>query len=181
MKDLSCHILDIVQNSLHAGASEVDIEVAENTMDGTLALTITDNGAGMIPEVAVQVTDPFFTSSSNKKVGLGLPLLKQNAEQTGGSFEIVSRVNRGTVVKALFNTRSIDMIPAGDLALSMKTLIAAEPSKNFTYRQKKNEDGFELDTAVIRDELGGMNLGRREVLEFITNYIRDGVKELGEK
>ena len=95
MKDISFHILDIVQNSLHAGADKIVIEMIENTKEGTLKLTITDNGSGMDQEMLDQVTDPFFTSSTTKKVGLGLPLLKQNAEQTGGVFECEIGIKQG--------------------------------------------------------------------------------------
>jgi hypothetical protein len=178
MKDLSCHILDIVQNSIHAGASRVEMDVNESTQDGKLILTITDNGCGMNSERILQVTDPFFTTSETKKVGLGLPLLKQNAEQTGGSFGIDSVVNKGTVVKAVFNTSNIDMIPMGDLASTMKTLIACDPGKDFVYRHRKDDSGFDLDTSQIRAGLDGMNLGNREVLDYIADYVRTSLKEL---
>jgi hypothetical protein len=181
VKDISFHILDIVQNSLHAGADKILIELVENTKEVTLKLTITDNGSGMDQGMVDQVTDPFFTSSATKKVGLGLPLLKQNAEQTGGVFEVSSKLNRGTVVTAVFNTRNIDMIPEGDLAATMKTLIASEPLKNFIYRQEKDGEEFELNTAEIREELGNVDLSRREVLEFITEFISSNVNVLHEK
>ena len=128
-----------------------------------------------------QVTDPFFTSSTTKKVGLGLPLLKQNAEQTGGRFEVNSDLNIGTTVTATFITGNIDMIPEGDLAATLITLIAAEPGKNFIYRQEKDGEEFELDTAAIRAELGDVDLSRCEVLEFIADFIRSNVSELHEK
>jgi hypothetical protein len=181
MKDISFHILDIVQNSLHAGADKIGIEMIEDTKLGTLKLAITDNGSGMSPDMITRVTDPFFTSSATKKVGLGLPLLKQNAEQTGGIFEVTSELNRGTVVTAVFNTRSIDMIPEGDVALSMRTLIASEPTKDFIYRQAKDGEEFELNTAEMRAELGDIDLSHREVLEFITNFIHENTNVLGEK
>jgi hypothetical protein len=181
MKDISFHILDIVQNSLHAGADKIVIEIIENTNEGTLKLSITDNGSGMDREMAKKVTDPFFTSSSTKKVGLGLPLLKQNTEQTGGTFEVNSELNRGTVVTAVFNTRNIDMIPEGDLGATMRTLIAAEPMKNFIYRQRRDDDEFELDTALMREELGDVDLSRREVLEFVTEFISSNANVLYEK
>jgi hypothetical protein len=181
MKDISFHILDIVQNSLHAGADKIGIEMVENTKEGTLKLTITDNGSGMDQDTVNQVTDPFFTSSTTKKVGLGLPLLKQNAEQTGGVFKVSSEVNQGTVVTAVFNARNIDMIPEGDLAATMRTLIASEPLKDFKYRQEKDGEEFELDTAAIRAELGEVDLGCREVLEFITHFIRSNVSVLHKK
>jgi hypothetical protein len=178
MKDLSYHILDVVQNSLHAGADRVVIEMDENTVSGKLKLTITDNGHGMTREMMLLVADPFFTTSATKKVGLGLPLLKQNAEQTDGRFEVDSAVEKGTVIKAIFNIRHIDMIPRGDLASTLKTLIASDPDKDFIYRHRKDDEGFNLDTAVIRAELGGVNLGNREVLDYIVNYIRSSLEEL---
>jgi hypothetical protein len=181
MKDISFHILDIVQNSLHAGADKIVIEMIENTKEGTLKMTITDNGSGMDQGMVDQVTDPFFTSSTTKKVGLGLPLLKQNAEQTGGVFEVRSELNKGTVVAAVFNTHNIDMIPEGDPAATMKTLIASYPLKDFIYRQEKDGEEFELNTAAMREELGDIDLSRREVLEFITEFVRLNVGVLHEK
>jgi hypothetical protein len=181
MKDISFHILDIVQNSLHAGADKIVIEMIENTMQGTLKLKITDNGSGMNQDRVNQVTDPFFTSSTTKKVGLGLPLLKQNAEQTGGTFEVSSELNRGTVVTAVFNIRNIDMIPEGDVAATMRTLIASEPLKDFIFRQEKDGEEFELNTAEMRAELGDVDLGHREVLEFITDFIHSNADALNEK
>ena len=181
MKDISFHILDIVQNSLHAGADKIVIEMIENTIEGTLKLTITDNGSGMDKAMVAQVTDPFFTSSTTKKVGLGLPLLKQNAEQTGGVFEVSSELNRGTIVKAVFNTHNIDMIPEGDMAATMRTLVSSEPLKDFIYRQEKDGEEFELDTAAMHAELGDIELSRCEVLEFITEFIRSNVSVLHEK
>jgi hypothetical protein len=181
MKDISFHILDIVQNSLHAGADKIVIELEEDTNEGTLRLVITDNGSGMDQQMLEQVTDPFFTSSTTKKVGLGLPLLKQNAEQTGGRFEVNSDLNIGTTVTATFMTGNIDMIPEGDLAASLITLIAAEPGKDFIFRQEKDGEEFELDTAAIRTELGDVNLSRCEVLDFIADFIRSNVSELHEK
>ena len=181
MKDISFHILDIAQNSLHAGADKIVIEIIENTKEGTLKLTITDNGSGMDQNRVDRVSDPFFTSSTTKRVGLGLPLLKQNAEQTGGLFDVSSELNKGTVVTAVFNTRNIDMIPEGDLAATMRTLIASDPLKDFIYRQEIDGKEFELDTAAMREELGDIDLSRREVLTFIDEFVRSNVSVLHEK
>jgi hypothetical protein len=181
MKDISFHILDIVQNSLHAGADRIVIELTENTMEGSLKMKITDNGSGMEQEMVTRVTDPFFTSSARKKVGLGLPLLKQNAEQTGGVFNVNSELKKGTVVTAVFKTNHIDMLPEGDMAATMRTLIATEPSRDFVYKHKKDELEFELDTAAMRAELGNIDLSRHEVLEFITEFIRSNRNVLQER
>lgn len=178
MKDISYHILDVVQNSLNAGADRVEIDIMEESHTGRYELKISDNGGGMSSEMLKQVTDPFFTTSTKKKVGLGLPLLKQNAELTGGIFTIKSDLNKGTVVTAVFNSFHIDMIPVGDLAMTFKTLIASNPDKDFVYRHRKEDGGFDVDTADIRSNLDGESLNKIEVLEYITGFIRENLKIL---
>ena len=178
MKDLSYHILDIVQNSLHAGARNIGIDISESTVNGMLCLKISDDGCGMTPLMTRRVSDPFFTTSVKKKVGLGLPLLKQNAEQTGGTFTIESVEHRGTLVSATFNLRHIDMIPVGDIASTFKILIAANPDENFIYTHTSDRHGFELNTAETRDGLGGISVNTHEVLEFIVEFINNNLKEL---
>jgi hypothetical protein len=175
MKDISYHILDIAQNSINAGAERIEISLEENH-SGHLELKISDNGKGMSDEVLRQVTDPFFTSSLNKKVGLGLPLLKQNAEMTGGTFQIASEENKGTTVTAVFNCHHIDMIPFGDLSMTLKTLIACNPGRDFIFRLLKDDRGFNVDTAEIRDNLDGVPLNTPEVLEYIGTFIRENLK-----
>ncbi len=178
MKDISYHILDIVQNSLNAGATRIVVEMIEKTSDRCLTLRINDNGKGMDQEQLKRVIDPFFTSSVNKKVGLGIPLLKQNAEISGGSFNIISEVNKGTMVEASFNTGNIDMIPMGDIALSIRLLVASNPGLDFCYRYSKDSRCFELDTAEMRKELGDIKLNRKEVLDFISESISSHLKNI---
>lgn len=180
MKDISYHILDIVQNSIHAGASLIHIHIEENPVAGTLELTITDNGCGMDAEMVQQVIDPFFTTSLKKKVGLGLPLLKQNAELTGGNFQLKSVPQKGTVVKAFFYKEHIDMIPMGDLAMTMRTLVSANPQLDFSYSHQIGKSIFELNTDEIRKELEGIPLNHPDVLRYISEYIRTNQKALSE-
>lgn len=178
MKDLSFHILDIVRNSVNAGAARIEIALEQSTADGTLTLTITDDGSGMSAEVAAQVRDPFFTSSVTKKVGLGIPLLAQNAEQTGGSCTIVSEPGKGTQVTALFHPGHIDMIPTGDLAATMRTLVATGGDTDFSLRVQKNGEGFAIDTADLRRELELDDLRNRDVLDYISAFISGSLQEL---
>ncbi len=178
MKDLSYHILDIVRNSLNAGASVIETIITENSHTGVLALTIRDNGHGMSKNMVERASDPFFTTSVTKKVGLGIPLLKQNAELTGGTVTMESAKNQGTKVMAIFNSDHIDMIPRGDLALTFRNLISGNPDRDIIFRYRLDEDGFDLDTADIRRELEGINLNTREVLDHITEFIRDNLAEL---
>ncbi len=178
MKDLSYHILDIVQNSLNAGAQRVEIDLWEETLTGRLTLKINDNGRGMDADMLKRITDPFFTTSVTKKVGLGLPLLKQNAELTGGSCTVESTPGQGTRVIALFYRNHIDMIPTGDLALTLKTLIASGPERDFFFTYRKDEEGFAVDTAEIRSQIEGVSLASREVLDYISTFIRDNLKSM---
>jgi hypothetical protein len=178
MKDISFHILDIVQNSLHAHATKVEIGLHEEGKTGQLKLVIMDNGDGMDAETVRSVTDPFFTSSEKKKVGLGLPLLKQNAEQTGGSFDIQSGPGIGTNVTVLFWKDHIDMIPMGDVALTIRTLIAGDPGVDFIYRRSVDGEGFELDTSMIRKELDNVPLNQREVLDYIVEILKSNEERL---
>lgn len=177
MRDISYHILDIVRNSLNAGASRVEIDISENSGSGVYCLIIRDNGCGMEEDTLNHVTDPFYTTSVKKKVGLGLPLLKQHAEITGGSFKIESAIEKGTTVTAIFNRNHIDMIPAGDLAMTFRTLLVSAPDLDLIFRYRLDDNGFELNTAVIRKELGGVGLASREVLDFLCDYIRDNLNE----
>lgn len=178
MKDISYHILDIARNSLNAGANLIEISITEHNDTGELILQIRDNGYGMTEDMLKRITDPFFTTSSTKKVGLGLPLLKQNAELTGGCLRIESERNRGTLVTALFHQFHIDMIPEGDLAMTFRSLISSNPESDFLYRHRADEGEFILDTAEIRRELEGISLNAREVLDYITDYIRENLKAL---
>lgn len=178
MKDISFHILDIVRNSVSAGARRIEIVLDESSREGTLNLTISDNGKGMSLGALSQVTDPFYTSSVTKKVGLGIPLLIQNTEQTGGFCRIESEEGKGTRVTAHFKTQHIDMIPRGDLAATMRTLIATDSQPDFFLRVVKDGEGFELDTEELRKELETDDLRNRDVLEYIDGYIREGLLEL---
>ena len=101
MKDLSMHIMDILQNSTRAKANNITLEVLENYDADTLTLIFKDDGCGMNAETVEKVTNPFFTTRTTRKVGLGLPLLKQNTEMTGGSMKIDSEVGVGTTVTAV--------------------------------------------------------------------------------
>lgn len=178
MKDISYHMLDIVQNSLNAGATSIFIELTEDSAGGILRFRITDNGKGMPEDVLQRVTDPFYTTSVTKKVGLGLPLLCQNAEQTGGEFRMHSDMNTGTSVEAMFNTGHIDMIPFGDIAMTVRILTAANPDIDLKLRIVKDGEGFEIDTAVVRKELDNIRLNSKEVLDYLCDCIRNNLEML---
>ncbi len=178
MKDISYHLLDIVENSLHAGAANISVDIREDLKTGKYVLKIQDDGCGMTQDMLRQVTDPFFTTSAKKHVGLGIPLLKQNVEMTGGTFSIDSFSGKGTCITASFNCNHIDMIPEGDIAMTVRTLIAGNPDFNFIFHVQKDDTEFTLDTAEIRRNLEGISLCTHEVLEYITDFVRENMKAL---
>lgn len=176
MKELSLNILDIAENSLKAGASLVKILLTEE--NNTLIIEIADNGCGMSEETRKSVTDPFYTTRTTRKVGLGIPFFKEAAEQTGGSLEITSVLketdeeNCGTVVKAVFYTDSIDFTPIGDIVSTIVTLIHGSPDVDFVFIHTVGEKEISLDTREIREVLGGdIPLNSLEVIEFIKNSL----------
>jgi signal transduction histidine kinase len=137
MEDLSLHILDIVENSLAAHASRVEIRIVESPEEDRVSLEIVDNGRGMDPETRRKALDPFFTTKSVRKVGLGLPLLAQAARESGGEFEVESKEGEGTRIKVSFQYSHPDRKPLGDVDETMKVLKASNPGVEFVYNHEK--------------------------------------------
>ena len=181
MKELSLNILDISENSVKAGASLTEILIQEN--DEILTLTVKDNGRGMSDEVLRSVTDPFYTTRTTRSVGLGIPLLKLAAEQTGGHIEIHSKVrddpteDHGTEIKAYFNKNHIDFTPLGDTVSTITTLIQGNPDIDFLFSHVKNGVTVYLDTRELRRELEDVPLNTYEVIKWIEEYLIEQYKE----
>ena len=150
MEDLSLHILDIVENSIAAGAKNVEIKIIEERKKDLLTIEITDDGKGMDEKTLKHVLDPFFTTKNTRKVGLGLPLLAQSAEESGGNIEIESKPGRKTKVKATFGYSHIDRRPLGDVYESLKVSIVANPDIDFVFEYQKDGVNYRLDTKEIR-------------------------------
>ena len=178
MKELSLHILDIMHNSIAAGADTVGLDIIEDTGADLLKFTITDNGCGMSPEMVEAVTDPFTTSRTTRKVGLGVPLLKLAAENTGGGIELTSEVGKGTVISARFGYSHIDRQPLGDMAETMLGVITSYEEITFVYSHKVNDKEFTLDTAEVKAILGGVSLKSPEVVLWLKEYLCENEAEL---
>ncbi len=178
MRELSLNILDIAQNSISAGASLISIEVSENTTDHTLLIGIYDNGKGMSEEQVKSVIDPFFTTRTTRKVGMGIPLFKMSAEQTGGSLEIKSRLGVGTEVKAYFKTDSVDFTPLGDVASTIQMLITMNTDRDFVYKHIVDEKEFVCDTREIKAILGDVPLDSYEISQWILEFIKENTEVL---
>ena len=177
MKELSLNILDIAENSVKAKATLTEISIVEE--NDLLTLTITDDGCGMTEEILKTVTDPFYTTRTTRKVGMGIPLLKLEAELTGGSLNITSKHiseypnEHGTVVTAIFYKNHIDCTPLGDVVSSITTLIQGHPDTDFLFIHKTDEREVSLDTRELRQVLGDVPLNTYEVIKWIEEYINE--------
>ncbi len=176
MKELSLNILDITENSVKAGATLTQILI-EETSD-RLQLKIIDNGCGMSEEILKGVENPFYTTRTTRKVGLGIPLLKMAAEQTDGSFKITSKQesddseNHGTEVQAVFNKNHLDYTPLGDVVSSITTLIHGHPDTDFLFRHNSPAGEVSLDTRELRAQLGEeIPLNTYEVIKWVEEYL----------
>ncbi len=182
MKELSLNILDISQNSVKAKADKIEI-ILDETAE-TLAITIKDNGCGMTAEQVQNVMDPFFTTRTTRNVGLGVPLLKLAAEQTGGRIEIQSvsekdnPVEHGTVIRADFFTKHLDFTPIGDIVSTVTSLIQGAPDIRWIFIHNTVSGSVELDTDELKAVLGDVPLDNYEVIKWIEEYLKDGYAEI---
>lgn len=177
MPEISLNILDVAENSTRAKASLVTITVDVQTADDTLTVTILDDGCGMSAKQVAAVTDPFFTTRTTRKVGLGVPFFKQAAESTGGSFSITSTPKIGTCVTAVFTLSHIDRMPLGDINGTIYTLVTMHEKCDFFYTFRFNEKEFSLDTREFREILGDISFTEPEVSLYIKDYLREHFDE----
>ena len=178
MRELSLNILDIAHNSIVAGASLTEILVEENTAEKTLLIGIYDNGKGMTEEQVRNVQDPFFTTRTTRKVGMGIPLFKMAAEQTGGSFSIKSQPGVGTRVEARFKTDSIDFTPLGDMSSTIATIVCMNEDKDFIYTRVVDDAEFKFSSADIKTVLDGVPLSEPSVMSWVEGYISEQMQQL---
>lgn len=177
MKELSLHVLDIVQNSLAAGASHIRILLSEDE-EGLLTLTISDDGRGMNAGEAERAVDPFYTTRKSRRVGLGLPLFQMAAELTGGSLTLMTSPktdtsrNHGTSVTAVFHTKSVNMMPVGDMTATVCAILQGHPEADCYFRHTGPGVEVSLNTAELRSVLGAdIPLSSPEVLRWVTEYL----------
>ena len=178
MRELSLNVMDVAQNSVRAEASVVRITVSESDKEDNLTIEISDNGCGMTEEQVQQVIDPFFTTRTTRKVGLGVPLFKLSAEQTGGSFDIQSKKGVGTTTTASYVKSHVDMTPLGDINSTVKILIQCNPQIDFVYTCTTDNGSFTLDTRELREVLGDVSLDTPDVLEWIRQFLEENTQNI---
>ncbi|MDI6780082.1 MAG: ATP-binding protein [Bacteroidota bacterium] len=171
MEDLSLHILDIAENSINAGAKHIEIKIVADSVKDLLTIEITDDGIGMNEEVVKNVTDPFYTSRTTRKIGLGLPMLKEAAEASNGKLEIISQQGKGTKVTASFQLSHIDRKPIGNMSETIVALLSGNPNTGINYIETSNNSKFIFDSSDIKNRIKDVKINSPEVLIFIKNYI----------
>lgn len=178
MKELSLHILDLAQNSVEAGARKLTIVIDEDLAADRLTITITDDGAGMDAETVRRVVDPFVTTRTTRRFGLGLPLLDAATQRCAGRLVIQSAPGQGTKVAAEFQHSHIDRAPLGDLGATLATIIAANPELELDYRHRIDGRSFQLSTRELRARVGEIPLSHPEIILWIREYVAQELQQL---
>ena len=177
MTELSLNVLDIANNSIRAGAELIQISVHIQRELDLLTITIADNGCGMTQEQLQRVEDPFFTTRTTRKIGLGVSFFKMAALNTEGSFHIDSKPGVGTTVTASFKLSHIDRMPLGDMNSTIHTLITLNTQTDFVYTYQFDDNHFTLDTRQFREILNDVPLNSPDVSEYIKEYLTENQRE----
>ncbi|MEC9489314.1 MAG: ATP-binding protein [Halanaerobiales bacterium] len=179
MRELSLHILDIIENSRKAEADLIKIKIEEKIEANLLKIVIEDNGSGISQEKLNQITDPFITSRTTREVGLGLPLFKAAAESCGGRFEVDSQIDKGTRVTAEFEYDHIDRAPLGDMTTTISNFIAANGDQvDLVYQHQYQKNSFKFDSREIKAELEDLSIQSRQIISWIREYIGENLAEI---
>lgn len=177
MNELALYILDLTQNSVSAGASKIEIRITIDHDSDRLTIEIIDDGCGMSKEFVAKVTSPFTTTRKTRKVGLGIPMIKQLCEMCEGAFRIESEPGKGTTLHLEFQLSHMDLPPMGDLAQTMTALVIGSPDKpDFRLVYTEGAEPYEFDTAMIRQVLGDVPLNTPEVVLWMQDDLREGLE-----
>lgn len=178
MKEISLHIMDIAQNSISAKASLVEIRITESPKTNQLTIEISDNGKGMDDQTLMQVTDPYFTTRTTRRVGLGIPLFMQAARQAGGTMQITSSPGNGTTLITEMQLGHIDLQPLGDIAGVISLLVCGNPEIDFIYTHKTDRSEYKFDSREVKKELGDLSIAHPQVAKFIKEMIRENLETI---
>lgn len=178
MKELSLHILDIVMNSVKAQATMVELEIEESISKNILKIIIKDNGNGMDKEVVDKVSNPFYTTRNTRRVGLGIPLLKEACERCNGYFKIDSAMGKGTVVEAVFQQDNIDRAPIGNMGETIIAIINSMEDSELSYTHKTDKGMFQMSTLQIKEILNGVDINDSSIILWIMEYVNSSLRDL---
>lgn len=174
MRELSLHILDLLENAVEAGASRIDLSIGEDEQADRMVITITDDGCGMEKELIEKVLDPFYTTRKTRHVGLGLPLFLGAARRCEGDLVVQSTPGKGTRVEATFRQSHIDRAPLGDMPAALLAILLSERSIDLNYCHRVGPREFRFDSSEIRKELEGVPLNHPKVREWIFQLLKEG-------
>lgn len=181
MREIALHLLDLAENSVSAGAHTIVISVCEDLRGDRLCASIQDDGRGMNAETVQRVTDPFYTSRTTRKVGLGIPLFKAAADECRGGLKISSTLGQGTLVEVEFQHSHIDRLPLGNLPATWLNLLVGHPETHwifrYTARGQQTEDSFEFDDQPVKETLQDLPLTHPDVLGYLRESLEDGLRE----
>lgn len=178
MRELSLHLLDIAENSIAAQATTIQIKIDEDTQADILYMSVRDNGKGMDPGTLARVVDPFVTSRTTRKVGLGIPLLKAAAEACNGFLQVNSTLGEGTLLEVQFQRSHIDRMPMGNLVDTFLTLLIGNPQIHWIFLYCVDQREFEFDDEPIKQELAGISLAEPTVLNYLKRTLEKGIRSL---
>ena len=178
MRELSLHILDVLENAVEAEASRIKIKIDEDIEADQMVIEIRDNGRGMNKERAARVLDPFYTTRETRHVGLGLPLLSEAARRCEGDLSVESEPGKGTMVKAVFRRSHIDRAPLGDIPTALLAILLSERSIDLDYSHRIGGREFRFDSSEIREELGDVPLTHPKVREWLLQFLQEGEEDL---
>jgi len=179
LEDLSLHILDIVENAIAARAKRIEILVVEEPREDRLTIEIRDDGIGMDEEVSQKAVDPFFTTRSSRRVGLGLSFMAQAAQEAGGSLRIESELGKGTKVTASFQYHHIDRKPLGSMVETMMTLLLGNPELDISYTHKKEKRSYTLSSQWLKNQFKDRSLMDPEVIQWMKRHLKEGLAQIG--
>jgi anti-sigma regulatory factor (Ser/Thr protein kinase) len=179
LKDLSLHILDLVENAIAAKAKKVEISIQEEPREDRLVIEIEDDGIGMDYEVSQRATDPFFTTRSSRRVGLGLSLMAQAAQEAGGSLRIESEPEKGTKVVAKFQYHHIDRKPLGDMTETMTTLLMGNPELQISYVHQRDGKSYVLTSQMLEERFKNQSRTHPELIQWLRKHLREGLFQIG--
>ena len=173
MRDLSYHLLDLAMNAIRAKGTQIDIEIDEQVTQNKLFITLRDNGIGMDEQMLNQISDPFFTTRTTRKVGLGIPLFKSMVERCDGELFITSHVSQGTTLSCYLTLDHLDRVPFGQIHETLVTLIEMEPQLNYHYVHRVNDEEYYFDTCEIKRILGDVWINHPDIMKWIKTELKE--------
>ena len=179
MKEIALHILDLMENSVRAKATVIKLTIRESLSNNIYSVCIEDNGVGMSPKFVARVTDPYTTTRSTRKVGLGLPLIKMNTERAGGGLSIESEEGRGTRLSFWYAHDNWDRPPLGDISGTIVMLCANNEDKRIIYKHITDSGEYIFDTMEVKEALGDMSINNYDIIKYLKEMINENIIAIG--